>query len=240
MQASSSSLKSFVHDAPHKSVFLAEAIPQGRAVAHFLEKDESLHEEPYGTLLVLQPAAALRNNAHYVVAVRRLATSVTSALATSAGKLATPSQYFARLRNGKPSGQGETERSRLFERDVFPSIADIGWQREELQLAWDFRTSSWQSGPGVRGHNLSSLSGISRALENEYASSDMFFGHIVCCMLVSQEWAHAVTTRTLDASDSKHHACKHAQPVFKSLLVSKSNNAAPSLSGSYWYSCMHA
>jgi hypothetical protein len=125
---------------------------QGSVVAHFLERDDSLQEDPYGTLLVLQPAVPLRNNAHYVVGVRRLVSSSSPTLAPK--KMAVPAQYFIRMRDGRPADPNEANRLEQFERDVFPAIKKIGWQRGELQLAWDLRTASWESGPGEESSHL--------------------------------------------------------------------------------------
>jgi hypothetical protein len=125
---------------------MCEFLHQGNVVAHFLERDDSLQEDPYGTLLVLQPAVPLRNDAHYVVGVRRLVSSSSAKLAPK--QLAAPSGYFMRMRDGRPADQNEKNRLEQFEKDVFPAIKQIGWQRGELQLAWDLRTASWESGPG--------------------------------------------------------------------------------------------
>ena len=55
-----------------RSHTLVVEVGSGEVVAHWAEADVSEDEWPRGTLVVLQPAQALRNSAHYVVAVRRV------------------------------------------------------------------------------------------------------------------------------------------------------------------------
>ncbi len=68
------------------------------------------------------------------------------------GALLQPSPAFAEF----VRGSGDAERQAVFEDVVFGTLGGgrVGWGRHELQLAWDFRTGSWENGPGRIEHMI--------------------------------------------------------------------------------------
>eukprot|EP00960_Hanusia_phi_P009883 288153-Hanusia_phi.AAC.3 len=116
-------------------------VETAQPVPHFVELDVALKEEGRGYVLVLQPAVPLRYSAHYVVAARRLRNVVDN-------QLIQPSTTFVALRDGS----GDPQRQAAFEDSVFSTLARAGWQRQELQIAWDFRTASWEGSEGRARH----------------------------------------------------------------------------------------
>ena len=84
-------------------------------------------------VLYLRPAVLLRENTRYVVAFRRLV--------DTQGALFPASPAFAALRDGTTAGTWLQARAAAFAK-VFAIVQAQGWAREELQLAWEFRTSS--------------------------------------------------------------------------------------------------
>jgi hypothetical protein len=122
----------------------------GQAVPHFLEPDVVFAEPPHasGTLMILQPGIALRNSARYAVAVRRLVAASARGGPGGSGSAAEASDGFKRMRDSRPRSGEEAERLKRWESSVFPAISEKGWDRGELQLAWEFSTVSWRVGPG--------------------------------------------------------------------------------------------
>jgi hypothetical protein len=111
---------------------------------HWVENDVSEDEPGRGTLLVMQPARALAHNAHYIVAVRRVR-------AEQSGQLVRPSPAFEAI----VGGMGEEERQGVYDNVIFPMLlGKMGWMRQQLQLAWDFRTGSWEGGVGRVEHMI--------------------------------------------------------------------------------------
>lgn len=106
-------------------------------VAHFVDRD-SLDRGfgPAGRsdLLVLQPAAGLRFNSTYVVAVRRLY--------TVNGTVISPSPAFKAMRDGVSHPLVSAARQQHFEEVVFPTLKRAGVNRKDLILAFDYHTVS--------------------------------------------------------------------------------------------------
>ncbi len=106
----------------------------GELAPHWTELD--YHAEDGGKRIVqVRLAKALRHDRRYVVAVRGLVNDAGAALPATRG--------FAALRDRtrSPVAGIEARRDR-FEREVFPVIDKLGVARKDLQLAWDFTTTT--------------------------------------------------------------------------------------------------
>ncbi|HQY63223.1 MAG: hypothetical protein IPF92_14525 [Myxococcales bacterium] len=96
---------------------------------HWAELDY-LAEDAGKQVIELRLARGLAHGKRYVVAVRGLPGGAAS-------------RGFQALRDGKPSPvAGVDERKERFDREVFAVTDKLGVPRSELQLAWDFTTSS--------------------------------------------------------------------------------------------------
>ena len=105
----------------------------GERVPSWAEIDMSGRDDDTRALLI-QPARRLSDATRYIVAVRNV-TDATGA------KIA-PSPAFQALRDGKTSDNAEIEARRAAYDDLFAKLDAAGFPRGELQLAWDFTTSS--------------------------------------------------------------------------------------------------
>ncbi len=106
----------------------------GERVPHFVEHDM----DSAGTdrqLLILRPVAPMAHGARYVVGIRGL----DRADGTGAFEAA---EGFAKLRDDRgPTADNDLERQRRhYDDDVFPVLEAAGFERAELQMAWDFPT----------------------------------------------------------------------------------------------------
>ncbi|MEM9071549.1 MAG: hypothetical protein AAGE52_23785 [Myxococcota bacterium] len=115
----------------------------GERVAHFAEEDEWPRRAPNLTTLYLRPATRLKENHRYVAAVRTLR--------TMDGAEVEPSLYFRALRDGTPTDVAGLEARRPTMEGVFAELEAAGVEREDLLVAWEFRTAS---GASVRGDLL--------------------------------------------------------------------------------------
>jgi hypothetical protein len=111
-------------------------VDSGARVAHFAEIESSPQVAPGRTTLYLRPAARLDEAHHYAVAIR--------GVRDRGGALIAANDAFAALRGGR----GAPAEQAAFERDVFAPLAAADIARDELQLAWDFRTASGASAWG--------------------------------------------------------------------------------------------
>ncbi len=106
----------------------------GERRAHWAELDH-FSEDGDAPVIVLRLARALDYERRYVVVVRGLTDATGAPVAAPRG--------FAALRDGTPSPVvGLEERRAHFDAAVFPVAEAAGVKRSELQLAWDFTTSS--------------------------------------------------------------------------------------------------
>lgn len=106
----------------------------GERVAHFVEIDATAPNAKEA-LILAQPAVPLRHGKRYVFGVR--------GLATNGGDPVAESTAFRALRDGWTSIDPQVEAQREhYDDEVFPVLADAGFAREELQVAWDFVTVS--------------------------------------------------------------------------------------------------
>lgn len=106
----------------------------GERVAHFVEIDATA-KKASEALILAQPAVPLRHGKRYVFGVR--------GLEKNAGGPVAVSYAFRSLRDDKVSIDPQVEDQRAhYEADVFPVLAEEGFAREDLQIAWDFVTVS--------------------------------------------------------------------------------------------------
>lgn len=124
-------------------------VETGERVAHVAELDEWettewLPTEPGYSTLYFRPAVPLRHDRRYVAAVR--------GLRLLDGTAVEPSAYFRALRDETTTEVAELEARRPAMEEVFGILDGAGIERDDLILAWDFRTASASS---VRGQMLS-------------------------------------------------------------------------------------
>lgn len=103
---------------------------------HWTELDY-MAEDGGVRIVQIRVADALRHDRRYIVAVRGMVDDLGEVIAASAG--------FAALRDGKPTSlAGLDERRARFDTEVFPIVEQLGVARSDLQLAWDFTTTTEQ------------------------------------------------------------------------------------------------
>lgn len=116
----------------------------GEWVAHMSEIDEWSSGPPNQTTFYIRPATRLKEDHRYVVAIR--------GLVLTDGTPVEPSDYFRALRDDLRTDVDELEARRpRMETEVFGVLEGAGVAREDLILAWDFRTAS---GPSLYGEML--------------------------------------------------------------------------------------
>ncbi|HEY0135536.1 MAG TPA: hypothetical protein VGB85_15735, partial [Nannocystis sp.] len=112
----------------------------GERVAHFVELDMRTQAADQ-RLIVVQPATPLRHGKRYVFAARGLGKQGGGQVEASPG--------FAALRDKVGTDDMSVEGQRVhYNLDIFPLLADAGFAREELQIAWDFVTVSRENSLG--------------------------------------------------------------------------------------------
>jgi hypothetical protein len=106
----------------------------GELMPHWAELDW-IAEDAGRRIVQLRVANALKHDRRYVVVVR--------GLVDTAGKTLPASRGFAALRDGTKSPVvGIDERRPHFDQKVFPVIEKAGIPKAEVQLAWDFTTTT--------------------------------------------------------------------------------------------------
>jgi hypothetical protein len=108
-------------------------VEMGEPVPHFAEVDVRSTTEEQRSVMI-RPVVRLRDNARYIVGFRNLTDKDDATVE--------PSPAFAALRDGTSSEEASVEARRDLYEDIFEHLADAGWPREEVQLAWDFNTAS--------------------------------------------------------------------------------------------------
>eukprot|EP00054_Salpingoeca_dolichothecata_P016522 m.96985 g.96985 ORF g.96985 m.96985 type:complete len:639 (-) comp22014_c0_seq1:116-2032(-) len=110
----------------------------GERIPHWVELDHASdidHPDGYERTLMMWPAYRLNDSTRYIVAMRGLVTNEGGPVETSAA--------FARLRDDVPSPDPAVEaRRKHFDDSIFSVLASHGVERNTLDLAWDFTTSS--------------------------------------------------------------------------------------------------
>lgn len=105
----------------------------GELVPHFTDLDGRA-KDPTRQAIVLHPLASLEPSTRYVVAIRNVK--------RPDGSLAPAAEGFRRLRD-RVSGDPELlPLAERWEADVMAPLEALGVQRSELQLAWDFTTTT--------------------------------------------------------------------------------------------------
>eukprot|EP00753_Platysulcus_tardus_P001319 PLAT11266.1.p1 GENE.PLAT11266.1~~PLAT11266.1.p1 ORF type:complete len:939 (+),score=534.01 PLAT11266.1:200-3016(+) len=100
----------------------------GQRMPHFLRVEQ-------GGLAMMQPSSPLQHGTRYVVAVRQLR--------DGDDKLVKPSPAWRALRSGTSK---DSARQAHFDAHVLPAVRAAGWQLDDVQLAWDFVTISFDAG----------------------------------------------------------------------------------------------
>ena len=109
----------------------------GERVPHFAEIDQTT-DVPGERLLILRPLVPLAHGRRYVVGYRNLV--------RADGSPVVPSDAFTALRDeGDIDDPDLAARRDRFESVIFPALAAAGFERSELQLAFDFVTVSQQA-----------------------------------------------------------------------------------------------
>ena len=109
-------------------------VSTGERVPHFAELDMS-HDLESRRALRLYPVEPLKWSTRYVVGIRNLL--------DNDGVLIEPSEGFASLVSGEPYGHYDIDgRREHFENIIFPNLEGQGFERSELQIAWDFVVGS--------------------------------------------------------------------------------------------------
>ncbi|TVQ93371.1 MAG: hypothetical protein EA397_04435 [Deltaproteobacteria bacterium] len=108
----------------------------GERIPHWLEPDYLVPDEPY--LFVLRPAVPLPRSSRIVVGIR--------GLLDVDGEVVEAPRSFQALRDMSASRhRGLHDRRDHFDDHIFPVLEQAGLPRDDLQLAWDFTTSSTES-----------------------------------------------------------------------------------------------
>jgi len=105
----------------------------GEIVPHFAEIDIRAATAEQRSL-VIRPVVRLKDGTRYIVAARRLT--------NEDGGLIEASGVFAALRDNSSSDDPSVEPRREVYQDIFGKLSDVGWERSEIQVAWDFTTAS--------------------------------------------------------------------------------------------------
>jgi hypothetical protein len=117
---------------PDSPTVIIEA-DSGARVPHFSELDMSSFGADKRALM-LRPVVRLKDATRYIVALRRVVDSAGASLA--------PSPVFQALRDGTGSGDPSVGRRRALYADIFGKLAAAKIDKSDLQLAWDYTTSS--------------------------------------------------------------------------------------------------
>ena len=146
----------------------------GERMPHFAEVDiRAPTAEQRSTMI--RPVVRLRDNARYIVAFRNLR--------NDEGSLIPPSQAFAALRDATSSGEDSIEARRQLYGDIFSRLEAQGWEREEIQIAWDFTTASDENNTRWLLHMRDTAfelveDGIEYTIDTERSGSDFNPEHI--------------------------------------------------------------
>ena len=105
----------------------------GELVPHFSEIDMSGIDEDQRALLI-HPMVRLAPATRYIVAIRHVV--------DASGAVIPASPAFAALRDGTSSADFSVGRRRALYADIFAKLATAGIDKSDLQIAWDYSTSS--------------------------------------------------------------------------------------------------
>jgi len=138
----------------------------GERLAHWVDLDEyvvqaklridSAEDKPQFTIdrdveelrqeqaLMLRPAIRPEDATRYIVAIRNVR--------DADGELVAPSPGFQALRDDVPSDDAIIESRRAHFEEIFATLEDAGISRDDLQIAWDFTTSSRENNTRAMVH----------------------------------------------------------------------------------------
>lgn len=110
------------------------AADTGQRVRHYVDLDVRAKTDDRRAV-VFHTREGLRETTRYVVALR--------GVKAPDGSPAPVPEGFRRIRDREASGDPQLEPlAARFEKDVFPVLAAAGWDRKDVQLAWDFTTGT--------------------------------------------------------------------------------------------------
>ncbi|MCA9624215.1 MAG: hypothetical protein KC731_34560, partial [Myxococcales bacterium] len=115
----------------------------GEAVPHFAELDLT-SDDPAEQVLMLRPVVRLDDATRYIVAIR--------GVVDGGGATIEPTEVFRALRDGTESDDPTVAARRDHYDDIFGRLADAGYDKADLQVAWDFTTSSLEGKTGWMLH----------------------------------------------------------------------------------------
>jgi hypothetical protein len=105
----------------------------GKLVPHFSEVDVNAATDDERTFMI-RPAVRLEDATRYIVAIRRVKDATGAAIA--------PSDAFRALRDGTDGSDPSVDARRPLYADIFARLAAAGIAKDDLQIAWDFSTTS--------------------------------------------------------------------------------------------------
>ena len=105
----------------------------GERVPHWVDLDATGSDDA-NRMFMLRPAVRLADGTRYIVAIR--------GLVDGAGETIAATEGFAALRDRTPSDDAAINDRRPLYGDIFNHTTEAGIDRDGLQLAWDFSTSS--------------------------------------------------------------------------------------------------
>ncbi|MFT3771215.1 MAG: hypothetical protein QM820_37850 [Minicystis sp.] len=106
----------------------------GELVPHFAELDVSATSSENNRALLIRPVVRLKDKTRYIVAIRHVVDAKNQALP--------PSPAFQALRDGTASDEASVGARRDLYADIFAKLQKAGIAKDDLQLAWDYTTSS--------------------------------------------------------------------------------------------------
>jgi hypothetical protein len=113
----------------------------GERMAHWAEFDHFAEREG-ASVIALRLARRLQAGTRYIVAVH--------GLVDASGAAVAPPPGFAALRDRTPSTlRGVGRRRDHYEASIFPVLTELGIERGDLQLAWDFTTDTEENVTGT-------------------------------------------------------------------------------------------
>ncbi|MGE3632286.1 MAG: hypothetical protein AB7P00_20470 [Sandaracinaceae bacterium] len=112
----------------------------GERVPHWSEIDESVMEEDAPITFMIRPVVPLEHETRYLVVIR--------GVVDASGALLPAPAPFAALRDNTSSEVPSIEGRRAHFEELFTTLDGYGVQRADLQLAWDFTTSSLEDDTG--------------------------------------------------------------------------------------------
>jgi hypothetical protein len=108
----------------------------GALVPHWVDIDaQSLSDDQRAVML--HPAVLLKNQGHYIVAIRKVQDKAGAAIA--------PTDAFRALRDGTASTEPSVESRRCLYKEIFAKLDKAGVKKDDLQVAWDFTVGSRKS-----------------------------------------------------------------------------------------------